>query len=133
MKILLSTQFLRTKKNSFSTPNSIDCGLSLFHTNIRSLKLNLQSLQTHLLDELNFHFNVLGITETKIHNSLENLDFNPSISHYNFEYVPTPLSAGGVGLYIDERIDYIVIERCCNEAFQALLILLNYSFPKIQI
>ena len=116
------------QKNSFSTPNSIDCGLSLFHTNIRSLKRNLESLQTHLLDELNFHFNVLGITETRIHNSLESLDFNPSIPRYNFEYVPTPLSAGGVGMYIDERIDYIVIERCCNEAFQALFV--ELQLPK---
>ena len=130
MQILLSTQFLRSK-NSFFTPNSIDCGLSLFHTNIRSLKRNLESLQTHLLDELNFHFNVLGITETRINNSLENLDFNPSIPHYNFEYVPTPLSAGGVGMYIDERIDCIVIERCCNEVFQALFVELR--FPKMQI
>ena len=38
---------------------------SFFHTNIRSLKRNLENFQTHLLDELTFRFNILGITETK--------------------------------------------------------------------
>ena len=100
------------------------------HTNIRSLKRNLENFQTHLLDELDFHFNIIGLTETRINSSTENLDFNPSIFHYNFEYLPTPLSAGGVGMYIDERFQYQTIERCSNEAFQAFLS--NYIFPKVQ-
>ena len=29
-------------------------------------------------------------------------DFNPKIPNYEFEYVPTPLAAGGVGMYIDD-------------------------------
>ena len=39
--------------------------LTLFHNNInvRSLKSNLENLQTHLLNELNFHFNIIGVTE----------------------------------------------------------------------
>ena len=32
------------------------------------------------------------------------MDFNPSIPGYVFEYVPTPLASGGVGLYINERL-----------------------------
>ena len=32
----------------------------------------------------------------------------------------TPLSAGGVGMYIDETLNYRVIEKNSNEAFQAL-------------
>ena len=95
------------------------------HTNIRSLKRNLENFQTHLLDELDFHFNIIGVTETRINSSTENLDFNPSILHYNFEYLPTPLSAGGVGMYTDERFQYQTIERCSNEAFQALFIELH--------
>ena len=39
---------------------------------------------------------------------------------YNFEYVPTPLSAGGVGLFIDDSLDYVVLEKTSDEAFQTL-------------
>ena len=98
---------------------------SFFHTNIRSLKRNLENFQTHLLDELTFRFNILGITETRIKTACDNLDFNPAISHYNFERVPTPLSAGGVGMYIDENLKYTIIEKCSNEAFQALWVELH--------
>ena len=59
--------------------------------------------------------------ETRITNAKE-IDFNPNISGYSFEYVPTPLSAGGVAIYINENLDYTVIERTSNPAFQALWI-----------
>jgi len=39
---------------------------SLFYTNIRSLRRNLKNFQTHLLEELDFRFNIIGITETRI-------------------------------------------------------------------
>ena len=42
------------------------------------------------------------------------------IPNYNFEYVPTLLSAGGVGKYIDQRFKYTVSEKISKEAFQAL-------------
>ena len=102
-----------------------DSNISFIHTNIRSLKRNLENFQTHLLDELDFHFSIIGVTETRINSSSENLDFNPSILHYNFEHMPSPLSAGGVGMYIDERFQYQTIERCSNEAFQALFVELH--------
>ena len=98
--------------------------LSLFHTNIRSLRSNLDDFQRHILLELDFHFNIIAVTETRIYNDI--LDFNPNISDYNFEFVPTPLSAGGVGMYIDETMNYTVIERTSNEAFQALWIELQF-------
>ena len=64
------------------------------------------------------------MTETRIYNEI--LNFNPNIPNYNFEFVPTPLSAGGVGMYIDETMNYTVIERTSNEAFQALWIELQF-------
>ena len=80
------------------TKYDINHSFSIFHNNIRSLNRNLENLQSHLLEELDFHFDVIGVTETKITNS--NLEgFIPSIPGYNFEYVPTPLSAGGVGIF----------------------------------
>lgn len=50
---------------------------------------------------------------------------NPAIPHYNFEHVPTPLSAGEVGMYIDENLRYSTIEKCANETFHALWVELH--------
>ena len=74
--------------------------------------------------ELDFHFNIIAVTETRIYNDI--LDFNRNIPNYNFEFFPTPLSAGGVGMYIDETMNYTVIERTSNEAFQALWMELQF-------
>lgn len=62
---------------------------------------------------------LIGVTETRIRNA-NSMDFNPEIPGYTFEYVPTPLSAGGVGMYIDSELRYTVLEKSSNEAFQAL-------------
>ena len=98
---------------------------SLFHTNIRSLNRNLENPQTHVLRELNYHFKVIGVTETRITTS-STMDYIPSLPNYVFEFVPTPLSAGGVGIYIDNSFKYTVIEKEFNEAFQALWIEINH-------
>ena len=88
---------------------------------MRSLRRNLDNFQfSHLLEEFQLHFSVIRVTETKITNSNLPLDFDPSIPNYRFEYVPTPLSAGGVGMYIHNDFNYTVIERTRDEAFQAL-------------
>ena len=84
-----------------------DSSFSLLHNNIRSLKRNLENFQVHLLDELNFEFSIIGVSETKIISGKE-MDFNPSIPGYVFEYVPTPLASGGVGLYINDSLKYTV-------------------------
>ena len=78
---------------------------SILHNNVRNLHRNLENLQVHLLDELDYRFSVIGITETKITNSA-GLDFNPHIPNYQFEQVPTPLSCGGVGMYVNSSINY---------------------------
>ena len=72
-----------------------------------------------MLDELNFHFSVIGVTETRVRNA-NSIDFNPEIPGYTFEYVPTPLLAGGVGMYIDSESRHTVLEKSSNKAFQAL-------------
>ena len=51
----------------------------------------MDSLQTHILNELNFNFSVLVVMETRINDRMLTL-----IQPYHFEYVPMPLSAGGV-------------------------------------
>ena len=97
------------------------CPFSMLHTNVRSLRKNIDNFQVHLLDELDYQFSVIGITETKITNS-SGLDFNACIPNYQFEYVPTPLSCGGVGMYINNCLKYKVLERTSKDAFQALWI-----------
>ena len=93
-----------------------DTSFSMLHNNVRSLKCNLEDFQMHLLHQLNFNFSVIGITETKIRDSNFS-NFNPEIPGYKFEFVPTPLPSGGVGMYIRNDLPYVV---CSNNAFQAL-------------
>jgi len=81
---------------------------------VRSLQRNLDNFQSHLLEELQLHFSVIGVTETKITNSNLPLHFDPTIPNYRFEYEPTPLSAGGVGMYIQNDFNYTVIQHCKN-------------------
>ena len=69
-----------------------DSSFSLLRNNIRSLKRNLENLQVHLLDELNFEFNIIEVSETKIISGKE-MGFNPSIPGYVSEYVPTSLAS----------------------------------------
>ena len=102
----------------------VDSTFSVFHNNIASISRNLKNVSI-LLDELDFPFNVIGITETKITISNEN-NFHPSIPGYVFEYVPTPLASGGVGLFVDQSLHYTVLEKTSNEAFQAIWIEISF-------
>ena len=83
-----------------------------------------------MLHELNFKFSVMGLTETRI-TSADYLTFNPNIPGYSFEYTPTPLFAGGVGIYLNHRLKYKVFEKkTSNESFQALWIELQLTKKK---
>jgi len=99
---------------------------SLFHSNVRSLKRNFENLQTHLLNELGYPFNIIGITEIRITEN-DQSDDHPSIPGYSFEFTPTPLAAGGVGMFVDENVKYRVIEKISSRAFQALLVELQFE------
>ena len=78
----------------------------------------------HLLDELNYSFSVIGVSETKI-STVDSVNFDTSIPGYKFEYVPTPLSSGGVGMYVKDNLNYTIIDKTSNEAFQAKFSALN--------
>ena len=84
---------------------------------------------THYLHELGFHFNIIGVTETKINNSNQNTGL-PNIPGYAFEHVPTPLACGGVGLFVDETLNYSVLEKVSTESFQALWIEISFANQK---
>ena len=81
-----------------------------------------------LLDELDFNFDVIGVTETKITNSNVN-EAHPNIPGYCFECVPTPL-ASSVGLFVHESLNYSVLEKTSTEAFQALWIEIAFAKNK---
>ena len=52
--------FNAMKNNSHDTNDLF----SLFHANVRSLKRNFENLQPHLLNEIGYPLNNIGITET---------------------------------------------------------------------
>ena len=106
------------KNNMNDTSNGMP-KFSLFHNNVISLKRNFESLETHLLNELEYHFSVIGIAETKLTNS-DLPELLPSLPGYEIEFVPSPLSAGGVGMFISDKFKYKIIEKTSTNAFQAL-------------
>ena len=81
------------------------------------MSLNLEKFQSDLLDELQYEFDIIGITETKTTSSSVPLRVNMNIPNYSFEYVPTPLSSGGVGIYISKRLNYSILEKTSTEAY----------------
>ena len=84
----------------------------IFHNNL--ISKNFENLQNSILDELGFNFNIIGIT----------------LPGYEFEFVPTPLAFGGVGMFIDETLHYTILGKTSNEAFQALWIELSFASKK---
>ena len=128
-QILRSQYYSRHKFNSLKKSQSnciTDTSFSMLHNNVRSLKRNLENFQTHLLQELDFNFSVIGITETKIRDD-KFTDFNPEIVNYKFEFVPTPLASGGAGMYIRNDLSYTVLEKNSNKAFQALWVEIHFK------
>ena len=95
--------------------NSAKSSFSIFHNNIVSINRNLQNVEL-LLDELDFHFDVIGISETKITNSNE-YNAHPNIPGYVFEHVSTPLASGGGSLFVDKSLNCNVLEKTSHEAF----------------
>ena len=104
--------------------NDQDC-FSLLHNNVRSPKRKLENLHVHPIHEFDSNFSVIGVTETKIAKAYS-LNFNPNLPNYEFEYVPTPLSCGGVGIYFSSSLSYNVIEKTSTLAFQALWIEIQF-------
>ena len=56
-------------KNNLNDSSNRILNFSLFHNNVRSVRRSFKNLETHLLNELEYHFSVTGITKTKLANS----------------------------------------------------------------
>ena len=86
--------------SNFDSNNS----LSIFHMNISSLNLHFDELST-MLTLLNFQFDILGLTETRLKKQ-HGISFPISIDGYSFEHTPTESSCGGALLYISNKFNY---------------------------
>ena len=47
-------------------------------------------------------------------------------SRYVLEHVPTPLASGGAGVFVDQSINYNVLEKTSNEAFRVLWVEVSF-------
>ena len=65
--------------------DEIDSSFAIFHNNILSINRNLEKLQIHVMDELDFHFSIIVVSETKITNS--DLACRPTMPGCEFEYI----------------------------------------------
>ena len=84
-----------------------------------------------MLNKVNVHFTIIGVTDTRIRErDSVNLSLMPKLPGYRFEFIPTPLAAGGVGLFIDENVKCRIVERVTNSSYQALWIEFQQSNDK---
>ena len=74
---------------------------SLFHLNIASLAKHKEELETTLA-MLNFKFDAIGISETKIKKNHAPI-FDVSLRGYNLYSTPTESERGGFSLYIADH------------------------------
>ena len=83
-------------------------GISIIHINCRSLYANFEKLKI-LLDNLEFVFDVIALTETWINEDNANIF---SLDGYVFCHTNrTNKKGGGVALYINNRIQYQIIDN----------------------
>ena len=47
-------------------------------------------------------------------------------SRYVLEHVPTPLASGGAGVFVDQSINYNVLEKTSNGAFRVLWVEISF-------
>ena len=71
---------------------------SLLNCNIRSIQANFDNLE-QFLNDLNYPFNIISLSETWINRSNEKIS-NLDLPSYSFLSQPTTQRAGGVGMYI---------------------------------
>ena len=78
--------------------------LSFLHLNIASLQAHIDELKI-LLQLLNFEFDVIGISETKLIKNEEPV-INISLPNYTYVHTPSEAQKGGTLLYISNRLTY---------------------------
>ena len=75
----------------------------MFHLNLASLGRHKEELTT-VLSCLEFEFDVIAITESKIKSGIEPI-YDLSLPGYKYYQTPTESDKGGVIVYVKENID----------------------------
>ena len=73
--------------------------------NIRSLQKNVETLSNYL-SQLDKQPDIIALSETKLHEG--RVFANINLDGYKFNYVNGLTNAGGVGLYVKEKIKFSV-------------------------
>ena len=89
--------------NDFITSKISKNCFSIFHLNIASLEGHHDDLVS-LLSVLDFNFDIIGITESKIRNDKPIKNIN--IDGYKYEFTPTETSFGGTTIYVRDVYEY---------------------------
>ena len=98
----LESKYLNVKQTSKSLERSNNPGISLFHSNIRSLGKNIDALN-NILTTCQKSPDIIAISETKLNDSSS---VNISLPDCRFVAKNSPTNAGGVGMYIEEDINF---------------------------
>ena len=104
-----------------------DKNLSVFHTNIGSLKKHKTELES-ILQNLDFKFDVIGITETKLTKNLKP-DFDLQMEGYKCYHVDIEAEKGGSLIYISNSLYYR--RRLDLDALMYKSEVLEYTFIEI--
>ena len=75
------------------------------------------------LTDLNHHFDIIGITETRLHD--ETPPVNVDIEWYEFKHTPTNTPCGGAGMYVKSRHNCEVVNtlsKCIDDVSESLFI-----------
>ena len=105
-----------------SLNRSLSKYFALLQTNVRNLAKHFDELQS-LLSTLQTKFDVIGISETK-----ENIDTgfitNVDLSRYHMYTQPSKSAAGGVAIYVNDKLDHISKDylNIVNDDFEAIWI-----------
>ena len=92
--------------DSFKTIKQQKDTFSIIHLNIASLKKHKEEFET-VLNMLDFKFDVIGITETKIKKDILP-DYDLKIPGYKHYYTPTECDKGGTMLYISDHYNCVL-------------------------
>ena len=135
--------------NSFKLHKVDNKHFSLIHLNIGSLRKHKDELES-ALSLLNFNFDVIGISETKIKKGI-NPDYDLNIEGYKKPYsTPTESGKGGVIIYISDKhnskpmkdLDKIVYKSYVLESVFAEIVIPNkknvilgciYKHPSMEV
>ena len=107
MTHIINSKYYKTKEVSKLSKGK--GSFSLLHTNLRSLSAHIDDLKL-LLDFMKLPFDILGISETKEQVN-KNFLRNVNLAGYDFSFQPSMSAAGGVALYVNLKLNYLIREE----------------------